>query len=104
MNGRHEIESRLDQIAAICRQHKVARLLVFGSVLRDDFNPETSDIDFLVEFKPEGHKGWMWEYTEVRMAFEALFERKVDVLAERGLQNPILLKYVNREKELLYVA
>ena len=68
MNGRHEIESRREQIEAICREHKVARLLVFGSVLREDFNPETSDIDFLVEFLPGVHKGWMWEFTELKMA------------------------------------
>ncbi len=86
MSGRYEIEQRREQIEALCREHKLARLLVFGSVLRDDFNPETSDIDFLVDFKPEGHKGGLWEYTELKMAFEALFGRKVDVIPERGLK------------------
>ena len=104
MNGRHEIEQRREQIAAICRQHEVARLLVFGSVLRDDFNPETSDIDFLVEFLPGVNKGWLSEYTDLKEAMEVLFGRKVDVIWERGVRNPYVLKSVEKEKELLYAA
>ncbi len=104
MNGRHEIDQRREQIAAICREHEVARLLVFGSVLRDDFNPETSDIDFLVEFLPGVNKGWLSEYTDLKEAMEGLFGRKVDVVWERGVRNPYILKSVEREKELLYAA
>ena len=104
MNGRHEIDQRREQIAAICRKHEVARLLVFGSVLRDDFNPETSDIDFLVEFLPGVNKGWLSEYTDLKEAMEGLFGRKVDVVWERGVRNPYILKSVAREKELLYAA
>lgn len=104
MNGRHEIESRREQIAAICREHGVARLLVFGSVTREDFNPETSDIDFLVRFLPEGEKGWMSEYTELKAALEKLFGRKVDVISERGLKNPYMIQSIDQDKELLYAA
>lgn len=39
MSGREEIESRKDELLALCHEHRVARLQVFGSVLRDDFNP-----------------------------------------------------------------
>ncbi len=104
MDGRHEIEKRREQIAEICREHQVARLLVFGSVLREDFNPETSDIDFLVEFLPEGYRAWMSEFADLQCAMETLFRRKIDVISERGLKNPYLLKRINNEKELLYAA
>ncbi|MEK6398251.1 MAG: nucleotidyltransferase domain-containing protein [Terriglobus sp.] len=104
MNGRHEIESRREQIAAICREHGVARLLVFGSVLRDDFNPETSDIDFLVQFLPDAAQGWAWEYTLLKEALEELLKRKVDVVGETWIKNPYILRNVEREKELLYAA
>ena len=104
MNGRKEIEQRREQIAAVCREHEVARLLVFGSVLRDDFDPETSDIDFLVEFKPGINKGWLSEYTDLKHAMEGLFGRKVDVVRERGVINPYILATVEREKVLLYAA
>lgn len=104
MNGRHEIESRREQIAAICRDHGVARLLVFGSILRDDFNPETSDVDFLVQFLPEAAQPWAWEYTLLREALERLLHRKVDVIGESSIANPYILRNVEREKELLYAA
>ncbi|MEZ2348216.1 nucleotidyltransferase family protein [Terriglobus sp. RCC_193] len=104
MNGRHEIESRREQIAAICREHGVARLLVFGSVLRDDFNPETSDIDFLVQFLPEASKAWAGEYTDLKEALEELLKRPVDVVGETWIKNPYILRHVEREKELLYAA
>jgi predicted nucleotidyltransferase len=104
MSGRQEIESRVQQIANLCREHGVARLLVFGSVLRDDFDPERSDIDLLVEFLPDAHKPWLGEFTDLKMAMEDLFSRKVDVISERALKNPYLLATVEREKELLYAA
>lgn len=104
MNGRHEIESRREQIAAICREHGVARLLVFGSVLREDFNPETSDVDFLVQFLPGAERGWMSEFTDLKEALEELFGRKVDVVSERAIRNPYMLGSVDRDKELLYAA
>jgi predicted nucleotidyltransferase len=47
----HGINFDPDHIAAFCRRHGVARLSLFGSILRDDFGPE-SDVDVLVEFLP----------------------------------------------------
>jgi len=41
-----------EKIAAFCRRNRVRRLALFGSVLRDDFGPE-SDVDVLVEFEPD---------------------------------------------------
>ncbi|SEC32043.1 nucleotidyltransferase family protein [Terriglobus roseus] len=104
MNGRHEIDSRREQIEAICREHGVARLLVFGSVLRDDFNPDTSDIDLLVKFMPNVQKPWAGEYTDLQSAMEALFRRRVDVIPEGSIKNPYRLVNIEREQELLYAA
>jgi len=39
-------------IADFCQRHRIQRLSLFGSVLREDFDPATSDVDFLVEFEP----------------------------------------------------
>ena len=47
----HDIEMPREAIAEFCRRHDIRRLSVFGSILRDDFGPE-SDVDFLVEFEP----------------------------------------------------
>lgn len=46
------IQVSKEELAAFCRHHHIRKLSLFGSVLRDDFTPE-SDIDFLVEFEPE---------------------------------------------------
>jgi uncharacterized protein len=47
-----------DQLAAFCRRHHVRRLALFGSVLRDDFGPD-SDVDMLVEFEPDHVPGFI---------------------------------------------
>ena len=104
MDGRHEIDSRRDAIAAVCREHEVARLLVFGSVLRDDFDPATSDIDFLVTFLPHVRKPWAGEFTDLKEAMEVLFGRSVDVVGETWVKNPYLVQSIECEKELLYAA
>jgi uncharacterized protein len=46
-----------DKLAALCRVRGVRKLSFFGSVLRDDFNPDKSDIDVLVEYLPGRHPG-----------------------------------------------
>ena len=46
----------------------------------------------------------MSEFGDLQRAMESLLGRKVDVISERALKNPYLLKYINREKELLYAA
>ncbi len=46
-----------EEIAAFCRKHHIRRLALFGSVVRDDFGPE-SDVDCLVEFAEGHHPGW----------------------------------------------
>lgn len=47
-----------ERIAAFCRARGIRRLSLFGSVLRDDFDPERSDVDVLAEMTPESRPGW----------------------------------------------
>ncbi|MGI4852982.1 MAG: nucleotidyltransferase family protein [Janthinobacterium lividum] len=104
MSGRHEFEQRREQIALICREHGVARLLVFGSILRDDFDVATSDVDLLVEFLPGVSKPWAGEYIELKDAMQLLFARPVDLVGEQWIKNPYRLRTIESEKELLYAA
>ena len=48
--------SRAD-LGTFCRRHRIVRMALFGSVLRDDFGPD-SDVDVLVDFAPDHHLGW----------------------------------------------
>jgi predicted nucleotidyltransferase len=53
----HGIEIPQQKIAEFCRRHRIRRLALFGSILRDDFRPE-SDVDVLVEFEPGARTGY----------------------------------------------
>ena len=90
-----------EQIAAFCRRYRVQRLSVFGSVLREDFGPE-SDIDFLVEFQPEAEVGFL---TLSRMSRElsTLIGRPVDLVPRSGLK-PAIREAVLREERVIYEA
>jgi uncharacterized protein len=63
-------------IAAFCRRHHIRRLALFGSVLRDDFTPD-SDVDVLVEFEPGHVPGFA--FVDVEDELSALIGRQVDL-------------------------
>src|ERR1041385_6803165 len=75
-----------DRIEAFCRKWKVRELALFGSVLRDDFRPQ-SDVDVLVTFAQGS--GWdLWNFIEMKEELETVFGRPV-VLVEKGtIENP----------------
>jgi uncharacterized protein len=75
----------LDGIAEVCRKHEVEQLEVFGSVLRDDFRPE-SDVDFLVVFQNDDYGPWMSKLQELQDDLERLLNREVDVVDRRGIE------------------
>lgn len=64
-------------MADFCRRHQVCRLALFGSVLRDDFGPD-SDVDVLVDFAPEARAG-LFEMVRMEAELEELIGRKVDL-------------------------
>ena len=67
-----------EQVAAFCRQHQILKLSLFGSVLREDFTPE-SDIDFLVEFLPEAKITYFDLARMERELSQILNGRKIDL-------------------------
>lgn len=66
-----------EKIAAFCRRHHIRRLALFGSVLREDFRPD-SDVDVLVEFEP-GHAVGLIRLAGMELEFSELLGRKVDL-------------------------
>lgn len=75
MTARIQIDR--ERVADFCRRHQVRRLALFGSVLRDDFRPD-SDVDVLVDFAPEARAG-LFEMARVESELEELIGRKVDL-------------------------
>jgi predicted nucleotidyltransferase len=91
-------------IAAICQRYSIRRLEVFGSAARaDDFNPESSDADFLVEFA-QGSNPDLQTYYSAKAALEALLGRGVDLVEPGAVRNPYVLQSINRNRESVYTA
>lgn len=88
------------KVAEFCRRHHIRKLALFGSVLRDDFGPE-SDVDVLVEFDPEHVPGLA--FFEMEAELSELLGRKVD-LNTAGFLSPYFVDEVLAEAEVQYVA
>ncbi len=80
-------------LRAICRRYSVTRLAAFGSVLREDFDPERSDIDLVVDFDPSTLFGPADQFFGFKSALEGLFGRSVD-LVESGAISALRLKRI----------
>jgi predicted nucleotidyltransferase len=72
-----------DQIAAFCERHHIRRLLLFGSVLRADFRPD-SDVDVLVEFEP-GHTVGFITFAAMEIELSEIIGRKADLRTPASL-------------------
>ena len=88
----------LSEIESLCRRHHIRRLALFGSVLRDDFRPD-SDVDVLVEFEPGRTPGF--KFWDVEDELTELFGRKVD-LNTPGCLSRYFRERVQREAQVLY--
>ncbi len=88
------------QISAFCQRWKVTEFALFGSVLRDDFRPD-SDIDVLLTFDPDAR--WsLFDWVDMKDELETLFERKVDVADKEGLKNPYRRYEILQTQQVIY--
>ena len=86
-----------EPIAAFCRRWRIARLEVFGSVLRADFGPD-SDVDLLATYAPEAH--WsLLDRVRMKLELESLLNCQVDLLTRRALE-----KAANRPRAAAILA
>ena len=92
-----------ESIAEVCRRHGVRRLAVFGSAVTDHFDPESSDVDFLVEFDPEIQHPFR-AYFDLKDELESLLKRPVDLVEAAALRNPYVSASIQRSAEELYAA
>ena len=97
------VTERMEDLARLCEERRVERLDVFGSAVTGEFNPETSDLDFLVTFREpaDGVAGYD-KRVELQDALEALFGRKVDLIPERTITNPYFRANVEDTREPVY--
>jgi hypothetical protein len=91
-----------DRIADFCRRWRITEFALFGSVLRDDFRPD-SDVDVLVTFEPEAP--WsLWDLSRMRIELEALFGREVDLVEKKALRNPFRRREILSNQRVIYAA
>jgi predicted nucleotidyltransferase len=102
MAGVDRVRVSRDEPEALCRRHRIRRLSVFGSVLREDFSA-ASDVDILVEFEP-GMKVTFFSLARIEDALSDLFGRRADVHVSRSLSPYLRERVLSHARELYVVA
>lgn len=91
----------MDVVADFCRRHRVREFALFGSVLRDDFTPE-SDVDVLIDFLP-GTRITLFGLSDLQTELETMFRREVDLVMKPSL-HPVIAADVLATRQVLYVT
>lgn len=99
------VEIDQDKIEAFCRKWQIRELALFGSVLRDDFRPD-SDLDFLVTFAPDATWGLL-DHAAMERELAELTGRSVDLVSKRAIQrshNWIRRRAILESAKVVYAA
>ena len=92
------------EIEKLCFRYHVRRLELFGSAATDEFDPETSDIDFLVTFEELEPAVYADAYLGFYESLTALFDRRIELVSATAITNPYFLESIQRNRETLYAA
>ena len=99
------ITEHADEIAELCRRYQVQKLDVFGSAANGEFDPESSDVDFLVTYQPDADLGpWASRYLELEEALAELLGRRVDLVFDQEFRNPYFREAVEESRTPFYEA
>jgi uncharacterized protein len=94
------IDLHQDALETLCRKWEIVELALFGSVLRDDFGPD-SDLDILVTFKADA--GWsLWDFVGLREELANLLARRVDLVSRGALRNPIRRREILASRRVVF--
>ena len=96
------IKASTAQIAEFCQRWHITEFALFGSVMRDDFRPD-SDIDVLLTFSPEQ---WLTldDWQAMQTEIETLFKRNVDLVSKKYLKNPYRRHEILNTRQVLYAV
>ena len=98
------LEQNRASLLDLCRRYGVRRLDVFGSALREDFDPGRSDLDFVVEFNNFTIDNAADRYLGLLADLEDLYARKIDLVSYSAIQNPYFRRVVDDTRVTLYAA
>ncbi len=94
------IKNYIQAIEELCRELRVKRLDLVGSASREDFEPQRSDMDFLVEF--DGLDRLFYRYFTLKAELEKKLGRSVDIIQKNALKNPYVKETLERDKVRIY--
>ena len=101
----HElVEKKRDALLELCRRHRLKRLDLFGSAATENFDPGTSDLDFLVELEDLEPAAYSEAYFGLLEDLEDLFGLPVDLVVESAVTNPYFRASFERTRKRLYAA
>jgi uncharacterized protein len=98
------IESRRGDIAQLCKRYGVCELALFGSILRSDFDPTSSDVDAAVVFGPPANDSYARQYFDFKAALEHLLMRAVDLVELEAMPDTRLKRIIEHTKVPIYAA
>ena len=98
------VEERADDLKRLCLIYGVRRLDLFGSAATGLYDPNESDLDFLVEFQPAALNAYADAYFGLLEALGRLFGRRVDLVVESAVKNPYFLQSVEQTRTPVYEA
>ncbi len=90
------------KIEEFCKRWSITDFSLFGSVLRDNFRPD-SDIDVPVSIDPKAYIG-LFEIAEMKIELENMFKRRVDLVEKEGVRNPYRRSEIVGTARLVYAA
>jgi len=98
------IEQHRAELLELCRRYGVRQLELFGSAARDEFDPDTSDLDFLVAFSHNQDSSPADQYLGLLEDLEQLFGMKVDLVDVSASRNPYFMAEALKHRVMLYAA
>ena len=96
------IEQNRAQLTQECLRFGVQRLELFGSAAREDFDAAKSDFDFIVSFADRTPGTYADRYLDFTTAVEKLLGRRVDMLTEKSIRNPVFRREVDAVRQVVY--
>jgi predicted nucleotidyltransferase len=98
------IERRRRPIAQLCERYGVRELALFGSILRSDFDPTSSDVDAAVKFGPPANDSFARQYFDFKAALEHLLMRPVDLVELEAMPDTRLKRIIEHTMVPIYAA
>jgi uncharacterized protein len=100
--GIEQVEIPTEQIASFCRKWKIKEFSLFGSILREDFRPD-SDVDVLVLLEEDAP--WdLYDWVDMIDELKRLFGRQVDLVEQTAIENPFRRYHIFKTRQIIYAA